>query len=534
MELHLIAYDEASSVIESVGSNLSATFTDVEGKTQNLMNTTDEATGKMAGDYERVETASSSLTDAQKTTTMSFGQQLLAVNNLATGSFGLVTSFERVENAQVAVDRANLTVQRSTKSVNDAQENYNKAVEKYGADSPQAVDAANKLKIAQDALEVAHERADMANRNANSTIMTSVLTVIPSFISVISSLTAVKGILTAASTAEAAAEDVNAASEVTATGATGGLAAAADIAAASETAAAGTTGVLSGAMTALGGVLDFLSANPIVLIVAAIAAIVFVLVEAYEHCGWFRDIINAIGTLLINVFKQAIDAVTGALTWLWKNVLEPVGNFLSGALKVAFDVIMVPVKAFMDAINWLVNAGKGVLDFFGGLGKALAGLCFAHAAPAAAIFNETVADSLDLTNKLTDGVTGLGGSLRDLAGVGAVALPTIGGGMGVGGLGAGGVPTPMAAMPVNVYVTAPLVNVQGSADMATAAYAAKLVQGQLSSVVLKPTSPNAPAANQQVIVNPGTLPGATPTGLAAQSSSYIMGAGGSVLGMVLF
>ena len=40
-----------------------------------------------------------------------------------------------------------------------------------------------------------------------------------------------------------------------------------------------------------------LAANPIVLVIAGIAALAIGLYEAYEHCEPFRDAINAIGSV---------------------------------------------------------------------------------------------------------------------------------------------------------------------------------------------------------------------------------------------
>jgi hypothetical protein len=564
VEFHLIAYDEASNVIESVGANLSTTFTDMESKTESLANTTDNATNQVADDYNQIATASDSLTSSTEETSMGIGNTAMSMNSLALGGATLYISLERVTNAHVMLDRANLMVQRSTDAVQKAQDEYNKAVQKYGENSPQATAAAEKLRVAQEALTVAHERADMAQRNVNNTMMYAALTVIPSLMTVVGSATTI-------------------------------------------------IGGLSGAAEALGGVLDFLSANPIVLVVAAIAGIILASKYAYDHCEAFRNAVNWLGGVLATYLRPVIEAISAALTWLWNNVLVPVGkfivdyfvgvwqglilvwhalnvaisavdnalkwlwdnvfvplgkflsavfianvltplklawdaistavnwlwknvlsplaNFLTGALKTAFDIIMIPVNAFLAAINAIISAAKTVNDFLGGLGKALGSLCFVHATPAAQAFNTTLMDSMDLTDKLTAGVSGLGGSLKELAGIGAGITPFVGVG---GGLGVGGVPTPVAAAPVNVYITAPLVNVQGSADVPTASYAAKLVQGQLSSVVVKATSPNAPAANQQVIVNPGMMPGATPTGMAAQAASAIMRITSSTSYMIAF
>jgi predicted secreted protein len=623
----LVAYDEASDVIESVGSNVETTFSDIESQTGQLASATDEATGKMTDDYQQVEAAGLDLADVESQTqslasttadaaeqmTSTYGQVEEAGGSLAdnvsgnltdiesqteefasatdeatvqvVGSYGnvddalsavtgaqeeasvsgsqaamsmstagfaagsLVMSVNNLMNAQVSLDRANLTVQKSqdtltaaqitaekqATAVQAAQNAYNAAVEKYGADSTEAkaalekLDTAqqtyqldlNKVQVAQDALTVAHERADEAQRNLDVTMLYSALTVIPALTSII--------------------RTVSDADEIW-------------------------TGIQAG----LNAVMD---ANPIILVTAAIAALVAGIIYAYENCKPFRDIINEIGSVLLNFFKGTIDQVTAAwaqltsavsiiydalkglwdsvfvplgdfllntfissilepllnawndisdaVTWLWKNVLEPLAAFLTGAFETAFNVIMVPINAFLKAINDIIGAAKTVSDFLGGLGKALGSLCFAHATPAAEAFNATLTDSMDMTDALTGKVSGLSDSLKTLSGIGAGVTPFLGVGGAGGILGAGPVLGPAAAAPVNIYVTAPLVNVQGAADVTTAALAAKLVQGALSSVVVKATSPNAPASNQ-VIVNPGSMPGATPTGMAAQASAVVM------------
>jgi flagellar biosynthesis chaperone FliJ len=549
VEFHLIAYDEASDVIESVGSKLESTYTEIEGQTEELATTTDEATSQIASDYQNVSSATDSTAEATEAANASFSDSAMSMNYAALAGAGLFSAVNNLMNAQVSLDRANVNVQKSQDTltaaeiaaekqanvVSAAQSAYNAAVAKYGENSAQAKAALEKLttaqqtyeldvqkvKVDQDALTVAQERQSEAQRNLDSTILYSALTVIPAFVSIVK------------------------------------LASEADE-------------IWEGIQAGLNAVMD---ASPIILVTAAIAALVAGIIYAYENCKPFRDIINEIGSFFMNVFKGAIADVTAAwddltsalnkvyvflkdfwdnvlsplatflisvfidsvltplddawnaittdVTWLWKNVLEPLASFLTGAFKTAFDVIMVPVNAFLKAINDIIGAAKTVSDFLGGLGKALGSLCFVHATPAAQAFNATLTDSMDMTDELTGKVSGLSDSLKTLSGIGAGVTPFLGMGGAGGILGAGPVPGPAAAAPVNVYVTAPLVNVQGAADVTTAAYAAKLVQASLSSVVVKATSPNAPASNQ-VIVNPGSMPGATPTGMAAQAAAVVM------------
>jgi hypothetical protein len=188
VEIHLRAYDEASDIITQVGSNLSSTFTDVEGRTQDLVTTTDNATSQMVDDYNQVNDAGQNLGNSQRDIQNSMGDSVMALNNLALSGASLAMSFMMVENRQVAVDRANLMVQRSTEALQKAQDTYNKVVQQYGADSAQAQATQEKLAIAENAHNVAIERADMAQRNLSMSMTMAALTVIPSLVSMITTV----------------------------------------------------------------------------------------------------------------------------------------------------------------------------------------------------------------------------------------------------------------------------------------------------------------------------------------------------------
>ena len=208
------------------------------------------------------------------------------MNTLALSGANLYMSYDQIQKSEIALDRAHVTLEKDTNAVQAAQEKYNEAVAKYGPNSQEATDAANKLKAAQDALTVAHERADQAQVNVNNTMMMSALTVIPSVIGIIGSLSTITASWTAIQGAAAAA-----------------------------------TEGLSVAM-------DFLSANPIVLVIAGIAALAIGLYEAYEHCGPFRDAVNAVASVLGGALSAAVNAVYQGLQWLWNNVLVPLGQIL--------------------------------------------------------------------------------------------------------------------------------------------------------------------------------------------------------------
>lgn len=101
-----------------------------------------------------------------------------------------------------------------------------------------------------------------------------------------------------------------------------------------------------------------LNANPIGLIITAIAALGAALVIAYQRSETFRNIVQtawqgiqtAASWAWNNVLKPAIDglvigfqAVATAATWLWTNVLSPVFSFISAAAKILLTAVVVVV-----------------------------------------------------------------------------------------------------------------------------------------------------------------------------------------------
>jgi hypothetical protein len=228
-----------------------------------------------------------------------------------------------------------------------------------------------------------------------------------------------------------------------------------------------------------------MAANPIILVIAAVAALVLGLIYAYENCRPFRDAVNDIARIL------------------------------SGVLTAGFNDVIKIIDLFEGAISKVTNGLKPLESAVSAVGGALSHLCFAHAAPVAEEFNKKITDSIAVTDKLTGKLGELRGGLLEVSsgveGVG-VAGPL---GAGVAGAAAAG-----KQAPVTVNITAPLVQVQGSADITTAAAAANIVSAQLQSIVLKATSPT--AKTQFIGVNPSILPGMTPSGMVGKGMSATM------------
>lgn len=112
-----------------------------------------------------------------------------------------------------------------------------------------------------------------------------------------------------------------------------------------------------------------LTANPIGIIVVAIAAFVAAIVLLYNKNEAFRKLVQTVWTAIKvaisavsdwfvkNVWpglKTTLDAIGTGMTFLWKNVIVPVWNGISAAVRVAWDVI----KA-------IFTAAKPVLDAYG-------------------------------------------------------------------------------------------------------------------------------------------------------------------------
>lgn len=93
-----------------------------------------------------------------------------------------------------------------------------------------------------------------------------------------------------------------------------------------------------------------MSANPIMLVVIAVAALVAAVIWAYNKVAWFRDGVQA-----------ALSAVGSAATWLWSNVLSPIfalvaagWSLLLAGFRRAYDAVLAPVFAAFAAVAiWL-------------------------------------------------------------------------------------------------------------------------------------------------------------------------------------
>ncbi|MEM0050367.1 MAG: hypothetical protein QW424_05405 [Candidatus Bathyarchaeia archaeon] len=479
MQISLLirAVDEASQVVRKVANETSSALKEVEK-------------------------ASESVAQAHKLSWGEAKKLITGFSGLATSAFSLYSAFDRLQDATLNLRRANLQVQASQlqleqaqKKLNDAisQHNallerraaledqlqrlyerlaeveageneravlevrkqidavtkeYNKTLEQLNMLSNQIPQLQEQAALAQERYNYAVERAQQVQENYNQMVIQTALTTIPMVITAIDSgvkaFDAIKGSI----------EMVNAA-------------------------------------------LTFLAANPIMLAIIAITALIGALIWLYQTNEDFRNAVNALGETLLNFFKPVIEAVQaawealcGAFSWFYENVLVPIGQFIEtgfiaawnalkavwdalkgswdafvGALKWGYDTFIKPI---IDALSWFYeNIIKPVAGFFAGLGGR--GAAPAPAAPA------------------TPGVYGV----YEVPGFqhgGIVTKPTL------GLLGESG---PEAVIPLERFAPSQNIinislSVEGSVDRRTAEYVINEIEKRLKTVLIEASSPAAP------------------------------------------
>jgi phage-related protein len=375
-----------------------------------------EASRNIEASLSEVERANKAVQEAQNRTNASVRDLVTGFSGLATSAFSLYQGIDRVEKSQYALERANYLAQTALKAVEDAQSRYNQAVEKYGADSEEAQKAARVLELAQERYRLAVEKAEMAQGNLSQTMAQVALSVVPTLI----------------------------------TGIDSGIKAFQSLHAATE---------------AISGALNFLAANPIVLVIAGIAALASGLVYLYQTNEDFRNAINALGEALIGFFKPAVEGVQEAIKWL-----SGAWHAFCGTLKSGYDTFIKPV---IDGLKWLSDAlgsaAKAAQDALGGFKDAVSGafsnaqktigdfiesICFAHA------INEAVNSAEKDLERFTSLVDrSMGEALRGIEGFKAGAVEGIGAGLGVGAVVGGN----EAQGPVTINLTLNA-SVSGEAD----------------------------------------------------------------------
>jgi hypothetical protein len=117
-----------------------------------------------------------------------------------------------------------------------------------------------------------------------------------------------------------------------------------------------------------------LTANPIGLVIVAIAALIAIIVLIATKTTWFQT-----------AWKFMVKAVAVAWNWLWSNVIKPVVDFIIGYFKLLISIVMwakdrvvAGFQAWMAVIaaviDWFKRLGQRVLSDIGKLVSFLMGL----------------------------------------------------------------------------------------------------------------------------------------------------------------
>lgn len=153
-------------------------------------------------------------------------------------------------------------------------------------------------------------------------------------------------------------------------------------------------GLIAGVTTVVGALsvaMGFLAANPIVLVIAAIAALAVGLVIAYEKCETFRNIVNAVfaavagaARFLADVFGAAFDWIKGHIDLIIVAGLGPLGvaivllkdnwKTVWEAIQATIETVWKAVKPIFEALISIVKKAidllKSAKDLIGGtIGK---------------------------------------------------------------------------------------------------------------------------------------------------------------------
>jgi TP901 family phage tail tape measure protein len=137
------------------------------------------------------------------------------------------------------------------------------------------------------------------------------------------------------------------------------------------------TAVATGAQKALSAAM---TANPIGIIIAAIAAAIAIIVLLYTKCEWFRDGVNAIFTAIKGAISQVIaaaqNAVTSAAAFL-SNAQSSIAEFFSAARQkftAARTAVSSAVAGIRTAISTALTAARTTVEnIFGSIYNAIVG-----------------------------------------------------------------------------------------------------------------------------------------------------------------
>jgi phage-related protein len=85
---------------------------------------------------------------------------------------------------------------------------------------------------------------------------------------------------------------------------------------------------------------EALAANPVMLVVIAVGALIGALVAAYKNNEQFRETVDKLWSRIKTALTPVVEALGQGLTWLWQNVIKPLGRVIADVLVTAFDALV--------------------------------------------------------------------------------------------------------------------------------------------------------------------------------------------------
>ena len=186
---------------------------------------------------------------------------------------------------------------------------------------------------------------------------------------------------------------------------------------------------VTGAVTKAFGALNaVLMANPIVLIVTAIAAVIAILVVLYTKCEGFRNFVNSVASAIVGFVKNAASAIAGFFKNLWAtiqsiwatvsgwfnlNVIQPLVNFFAPIVESIggfFANLWASICSIWQAAGtWFSeNVTTPINNAFQAIGDFVKG-----------IFNGLIGLVEGMINRIIGAVNGFIGGFNDVVGWGA-------------------------------------------------------------------------------------------------------------------
>lgn len=186
---------------------------------------------------------------------------------------------------------------------------------------------------------------------------------------------------------------------------------------------------VTGAVTKAFGALNaVLMANPIVLIVTAIAAVIAILVVLYTKCEGFRNFVNSVASAIVGFVKNAASAIAGFFKNLWatiqsiwatvsgwfkSKVIDPLVNFFAPIVESIggfFANLWASICSIWQAAGtWFSeNVTTPINNAFQAIGDFVKG-----------IFNGLIGLVEGMINRIIGAVNGFIGGFNDVVGWGA-------------------------------------------------------------------------------------------------------------------